>query len=64
MQLELQDNGVGLPPGVRPGQGGSLGFRLLPLLADQLEAEFTLFEGPGTHRLRVPLPPVEESGHA
>ncbi len=65
VQLELQDNGVGLPPGVRPGLGGSLGFQLLPLLADQLEAEFTLFEGPGTRiAFEFPLSPAEESVHA
>ncbi|MBH9577472.1 PAS domain-containing protein [Inhella proteolytica] len=65
VRLELQDNGIGLPPGVRPGQGGSLGFQLVPLLADQLEAEVTLFDGPGTRfAFEFPLPPAQEAPDA
>ena len=65
VRLELQDNGVGLPPGVRPGQGGSLGFQLVPLLADQLEADITWFDGPGTRiAFEFPLPSPEEALHA
>lgn len=61
VRLELQDDGIGLPAGVRPGQGGSLGFHLVPLLADQLEAEILLLDGPGTRiAFEFPLPAAEE----
>lgn len=46
-RLSVSDDGPGLPPGVRPGHTDSLGFQLVPLLADQLQAKLSLGEGPG-----------------
>ncbi len=46
--LVIGDNGVGLPAGMGPGQSSSLGFQLVPGLADQMHAELQLLEGPGT----------------
>ncbi len=38
VRLEVSDDGIGLPEGVHLGQGGSLGFQLLPVLAEQCRA--------------------------
>lgn len=55
--LHVDDDGVGLPPGLGfDGQGGSLGFQLVPVLAEQIGASLALAEGPGT-RVRLRLPP-------
>jgi two-component system, sensor histidine kinase PdtaS len=47
--VEVEDDGVGLPPGLSPGQGPGLGMQLLPLLADQCRARLELREGDGCH---------------
>jgi two-component system, sensor histidine kinase PdtaS len=47
--VEVDDDGVGLPPGRGPGQGPGLGMQLLPLLADQCRARLELREGAGCH---------------
>lgn len=46
--LEVADDGVGLPAPVLPGEGRSLGYQLLPLLADQCGATLELQRSPGT----------------
>lgn len=43
--LEVGDDGVGLPPGVVPGEGRGLGFQLLPLLAEQCGARLERLPG-------------------
>lgn len=51
-RLDVSDDGAGLPEGVRPGDGGGLGFQLLPVLAEQCRASLELLDGvdrPGTH---------------
>ena len=46
--LQVRDDGPGLPTGVRPGSAAtSLGFQLVPLLAEQLGASLQLADGPG-----------------
>lgn len=46
-EIVVSDDGVGLPPGVAPGVTRSLGFQLIPALAEQLEGrlEFDCSEG-------------------
>lgn len=41
-QLEVRDDGVGLPPGMSLGEGRGLGLQLLPLLADQCRGHLEL----------------------
>jgi PAS domain S-box-containing protein len=48
LSLTVADDGVGLPPGVQIGRSGSLGFRLLSILAAQLEAELEVQRCAGT----------------
>nr|WP_316641827.1 PAS domain-containing protein [uncultured Roseateles sp.] len=70
VSLEVGDNGTGLPEGVRPGQGGGLGFQLLPVLAEQCRASLELLDSgdrPGTHwRLLLQINPqgVQHAGSA
>ena len=60
--LGVGDDGVGLPPGLRfDGLGGSLGFQLVPVLAEQLGATLALREGPGTH-VHLTMPPRTNAG--
>ena len=48
VRLQVRDDGPGLPAGVRPGLAAtSLGFQLVPLLAEQLGASLQLADGPG-----------------
>ncbi len=47
-ELTVCDDGVGLPQGIVLGETPSLGLRLAPLLAQQLQATLTLGRGPGT----------------
>jgi two-component sensor histidine kinase len=47
--LSVADDGVGLPPDVRPGQTQTLGFQLVLLLVNQLGAELQLTQAGGTH---------------
>ncbi len=48
VRVSVADNGVGLPAGTTLESRGSLGFQLMPLLADQLGAKLELTPGPGT----------------
>ncbi|MEN9384669.1 MAG: hypothetical protein RL323_1812 [Pseudomonadota bacterium] len=48
VRVTVADDGIGLPPGTTLESQGSLGFQLMPLLADQLGAKLDLAEGPGT----------------
>ncbi len=62
--LEVADDGVGLPAGMDLSAARSLGFQLLPLLADQCGARLTLDSHSGTcARLTWPLD-VEGDTHA
>lgn len=47
VQLQIRDNGRGCPAGITLGSGGTLGFQLLPMLAEQLKAGLTLDTAPG-----------------
>lgn len=54
--LTISDNGVGLPEGCRLGIGGSLGFRLIPGLVDQMDGILEVLDFDGTcFRLRLNL---------
>ncbi|MBT9500828.1 MAG: PAS domain-containing protein [Burkholderiaceae bacterium] len=70
VRLDVSDDGAGLPEGVRPGDGGGLGFQLLPVLAEQCRASLELLDGvdrPGTHwRLLLKINPqgVQDAGSA
>ncbi|SCK15928.1 PAS domain S-box protein [Vogesella sp. LIG4] len=44
--LEVADDGVGLPAGVELGESRTLGFQLLPMLADQLQGRLTVHSQP------------------
>lgn len=46
--LTVSDDGVGLPDGCRPGMGGSLGFRLIPGLVDQMDGALDVLDSDGT----------------
>jgi len=60
--LTFEDDGVGIPPGVRLGQQGTLGFQLVPLLAAQLGAIVDIEAGrAGGARFIVRIPPAEAS---
>jgi two-component system, sensor histidine kinase PdtaS len=48
VRVTVADNGVGLPPGTTLESRGSLGFQLMPLLADQLGSKLELIAGTGT----------------
>lgn len=48
VQLNIVDDGVGLPPGVELSQQGSLGFQLIPTFVAQLRGVLTLQRQPGT----------------
>ncbi|TDP72755.1 PAS domain-containing protein [Roseateles toxinivorans] len=47
VQLDVGDDGAGLSEGVEPGQGGGLGFQLLPVLAEQCRAKLELLDSGG-----------------
>ncbi|RQO55625.1 PAS domain S-box protein [Paucibacter sp. KBW04] len=53
--IEVSDDGIGLPEGMAMEGANSLGFQLVPLLADQMEASLALLPGPGT-RVRLQIP--------
>lgn len=60
--LSFEDDGVGIPRGVRLGQQGTLGFQLVPLLAAQLDASIDIEAGrAGGARFVVHIPPAEVS---
>ncbi|MGE8358329.1 MAG: ATP-binding protein, partial [Microvirgula sp.] len=47
VQVQIRDNGRGIPADVKLGTASTLGFQLLPLLAEQLKCTLTLWSGPG-----------------
>ncbi len=57
--LVVSDNGVGLPPDVEPGKGGSLGFQLVTMLANQLGGTLEIDRNGGT-QIRVAFAPPHE----
>jgi PAS domain S-box-containing protein len=46
--IAISDNGVGLPETIQPGQTRSLGFQIIPLLAEQIGATLNIVRGNGT----------------
>jgi two-component sensor histidine kinase len=46
--LTVQDNGVGLPPNFGPATAGGMGFNLIRILAEQLEARLQVQSVGGT----------------
>jgi PAS domain S-box-containing protein len=48
LELVVQDDGVGLPSGLEPGQTSKLGLDLVYTFADQLEATVDVRRSPGT----------------
>jgi PAS domain S-box-containing protein len=46
--IEIEDDGVGLPPDLEQASASSLGLRLVHSLARQLDARFCFVAGPGT----------------
>jgi len=54
--LQVADDGVGLPAGFDASLGSTLGFQLIHMLAQQIEAQYELTGGAGTSlRLTFPL---------
>ncbi|NND07812.1 MAG: tetratricopeptide repeat protein [Saprospiraceae bacterium] len=49
LQLDVQDNGVGLPSSFSIQKTTSLGFRLIQAFATKLSAELNIEQGDGTH---------------
>ncbi|MEK0082793.1 sensor histidine kinase [Benzoatithermus flavus] len=58
--IEIRDNGVGLPDGREVGDGPSMGWRLVQLLAQQIDATATFLSDGGT-RFSLVLPHVPEN---
>lgn len=57
LAITVRDAGRGLPPGVELGASSTLGFQLLPMLAEQLRGELSVESAPGQgcrFVLRVP----------
>ena len=57
-ELVVRDDGVGLPAGFNPGEGGGLGLKILAVFADQMRGQLFVQGRPdqGTEiRLRFPL---------
>jgi PAS domain S-box-containing protein len=52
VEIDIEDDGVGIPPGFELGDPNHLGLALIPLLAAQLEAELSLSREGGT-RYRI-----------
>lgn len=48
LELRVSDDGPGLPPGLDVKKAGSLGLRIVDLLAGELEGELRFEKGPGT----------------
>lgn len=53
--LCVEDNGVGLPPGVDPGDSATLGFRIVAALVRQVRGTMEVVRGEGT-RFRLAFP--------
>lgn len=61
--LSVCDDGAGMPAGKALGGSDSLGFQLLPMLADQLQGELLLHPAPGQGTrfdIRFPILPIGE----
>ena len=57
-EMEVEDNGVGLPAGTIGGEGKSLGLRIVGILTRQLDGSIEQRDGPGTRIvLRFPSEP-------
>ncbi len=56
VQVEIRDDGRGLPDGFTMEAGNSLGLRIARMLAGQLDGRFELFGGPGGTTARLLLP--------
>lgn len=54
-ELVVADDGIGLPPGIEPGEARSLGFQLIPALCEQLEGRLEFARANGT-RFTVTFP--------
>ncbi|MCZ8072803.1 MAG: hypothetical protein O9341_01605, partial [Paucibacter sp.] len=52
LRVEVGDDGVGLAQRPDWKDSRTLGFQLVPLLAEQLDGQLSLLDGPGT-RIRV-----------
>ena len=56
-ELEIRDNGIGLPEAISLATAKSLGFFIIRILTEQLEGTMEIVRGNGTSfRLRFPLP--------
>ncbi|WP_119156939.1 PAS domain S-box protein [Caldimonas tepidiphila] len=66
--IEVADDGIGIPPSIEVGKTQSLGFQLLPMLADQIGARLELHRDHGSRfTIRMPLqvpapPPLHDDG--
>ncbi len=47
-ELEVGDNGIGIPKGLESRQSPTLGLKLIDLLSQQLNSSYVMDEGPGT----------------
>lgn len=57
-ELVIQDDGVGLPAGFNPGEGGGLGLKILAVFADQMRGQLFVQGSPDQGaeiKLRFPL---------
>ena len=65
VELGVDDDGVGLPPGLDFRATASLGLQLVNLLTTQLHGEIRLLPGPGANfRITFPLPASEAGNPA
>jgi len=55
--LEVQDDGVGIPPGFDPAKSKSLGLQIIRILSRQLKGSFEIGPGPGA-AFCVSFPPA------
>ncbi|WP_051272154.1 histidine kinase dimerization/phosphoacceptor domain -containing protein [Fundidesulfovibrio putealis] len=56
INLSVEDNGIGLPPGFMLEKQNTLGLQIVTLLIGQLHGDLTMTSGPGTcFRLRFPM---------
>jgi len=49
LQIEVSDDGIGLPNHPDWENSKTLGFQLIPMLTEQLDGTLRLMAGPGTH---------------
>lgn len=60
--LAVADDGIGLPPEIGPNSGGSLGFRLISLLAEQARGRLNIARTGGTRIELILQAPAAEPG--